>query len=54
MIKYIIGDNNGFGKVEIRQDYDLAMVIVSVEDRVAKVPIVELEKVLKAIKGETE
>ena len=56
MIEYVIRpDDRGRERLRIYQDYDLAQVILSVDDKpVAKVPIAELDKVLKVIKGETE
>ena len=55
MIEYVIRSDDRRGKewLRIYQDYDLAQIILSVDDKpVAKVPIAELEKVLKAIKEE--
>ena len=54
MIEYVIRpDDRGRERLRIYQDYDLAQIILSVDDKpVTKVPIAELEKVLKAIKEE--
>ncbi len=59
MIEYVIRTNDdrgrGIEQLRIYQDYDLAQVILIVDDKpIAKVPIAELEKVLKDIKGEIE
>lgn len=56
MIEYVIRTNDdrgrGIEQLRIYQDYDLAQVILIVDDKpIAKVPIAELEKVLKDIKG---
>lgn len=56
MIEYVIRpDYRGREQLRIYQDSDLAQIILSVDDKpIAKVPIAELERVLKAIKREAE
>ena len=55
MIEYVIRPENRGGELlRVYQDYDLAQVMLAIDDKTTKVPIAELEMILKDIKRETE
>ena len=55
MIEYVIRPNDrGRELLRVYQDYDLAQVMLNIDEKTIKVPIAELERILKVIKGETE
>lgn len=55
MIEYVIRPKDrGKEKLRVYQDYDLAEVVLNIDQETTKVPIAELERILKAIKNEVE
>lgn len=52
MIEYVIRtENRGVELLRVYQDYDLAQVMLAIDDKTTKVPIAELEIILENIKG---
>lgn len=55
MIEYVIRPKDRGGELlRVYQDYDLAQVILVVDGKTTKVPIAELEMILKNVERETE